>query len=78
MVTSTDCIGSCKSNYHKIATTTGNLGCSLNIDWGRRGRDRMVVGFTTIYAISAYHHQCGEFESRFGRGVYVIKFVSDL
>ena len=22
---------------------------------GRRGRDRMVVGFTT-YAISAYHH----------------------
>ena len=21
----------------------------------RRGRDRMVVGFTTIYAISAYH-----------------------
>ena len=23
--------------------------------WGRRGRDRMVVGFTTTYAISAYH-----------------------
>jgi hypothetical protein len=23
----------------------------------RRGRDRMVVGFTTTYAISAYHHQ---------------------
>jgi hypothetical protein len=23
---------------------------------GRRGRDRMVVGFTTTYAISAYHH----------------------
>ena len=22
----------------------------------RRGRDRMVVGFTTTYAISAYHH----------------------
>jgi hypothetical protein len=22
--------------------------------WGRRGR--MVVGFTTTYAISAYHH----------------------
>jgi hypothetical protein len=21
-----------------------------------RGRDRMVVGFTTTYAISAYHH----------------------
>ena len=23
---------------------------------GRRGRDRMVVGFTTTCAISAYHH----------------------
>jgi len=23
---------------------------------GRRGRDRMVVGFITIYAISAYLH----------------------
>jgi len=23
---------------------------------GRRGRDRMVVGFTTTYAVSAYHH----------------------
>jgi hypothetical protein len=23
---------------------------------GGRGRDRMVVGFTTTYAISVYHH----------------------
>ena len=23
---------------------------------GRRGRDRMIIGFTTTYAISAYHH----------------------
>jgi len=23
---------------------------------GHRGRDRMVVGFTTTYEISAYHH----------------------
>jgi hypothetical protein len=23
---------------------------------GRRGRDVLVVGFTTTYAISAYHH----------------------
>jgi hypothetical protein len=40
----------------------------------------MVVGFTTTYAINAYHHGCCEFESRSGRGVqhYVIKFVSDL
>jgi hypothetical protein len=43
-------------------------------------RDRMVVGFTTTYAISAYHHWCYEFEYRSERGVqhYVIKFVSDL
>ena len=30
---------------------------------GRCGRDRMVVGFTTTYATSAYHHRCCEFES---------------
>ena len=24
----------------------------------RRGRDRMVVGFTTTYAIGVYHHWC--------------------
>jgi hypothetical protein len=46
----------------------------------RRGPDHMVVGFTTTYAISAYHHWCCEFETWSGRGVqhYVIKFVSDL
>jgi hypothetical protein len=47
---------------------------------GCRGHDRMVVGFTTTCAISAYHHWCCWFESRSGRGVqhYMIKFVSDL
>jgi hypothetical protein len=42
--------------------------------------DRMVVGFTTTYAISAYHHWCWEFESRSGRGLqhYAMRFVSDL
>jgi hypothetical protein len=46
---------------------------------GRRGCDRMAVGFTTTCAISAYHHWY-EFESRSGRGIqhYVIKFVSNL
>jgi hypothetical protein len=39
---------------------------------GSRGRYRMVVGFTTTFAINTYHHYptC-EFES------YVIKFNSD-
>ena len=45
-----------------------------------RGRDRMVIGFTSTYAIIAYHHCCCELESRPGRGLHhhVIKFVSDL
>jgi len=29
-------------------------GCYTSSE-GRRGRDRMVVGFTTTYTISAYH-----------------------
>ena len=37
---------------------------------GRRGRDRMVVGFTTTYAISVYHHQSCEFEPYSWRGVF--------
>jgi hypothetical protein len=39
---------------------------SLNSNVGRRGRDRMVVRFTTSYAISAYHHWCCEVESQSG------------
>ena len=46
-------------------------------NWGRRDRVRMVVGFTTTYAISTYQHWCSEFESRTGRWVqhYVIKWL---
>jgi len=51
-------------------------------NWVCRGHDRMVVGFITAYAISAYHHLHCEFESRSGEVYwiqhYVIKFVSDL
>ena len=36
---------------------------------GRRGRDRMVVGCITTYAISAYHHQICELEPRSWRGI---------
>jgi len=36
---------------------------------GHRGRDRMVVGFTTTCAISAYHHLSFEFEFRSWRSV---------
>jgi hypothetical protein len=36
---------------------------------GRCGRDRMVVGFTTTCAISAYHDLSCEFEPHSWRGV---------
>jgi hypothetical protein len=36
---------------------------------GCRGRDRMVVGFTTTYAISAYHHKSCVFEAHSWQGV---------
>jgi len=53
-----------------------------NYQWGRPGRDPMVVGFTTTYAISAYHHLRCECEPRsdemYSIQPYVIKFVSDL
>jgi hypothetical protein len=35
---------------------------SFKTNRDRRCRDRMVVGFTTTYAISAYHHWCCEFD----------------
>jgi hypothetical protein len=41
----------------------------LEIIWVRRGRDHMVVGFTTTYAIGAYHSWCFEFDFRSGWGV---------
>jgi len=42
---------------------------AVTYPWSRRGRNCMVVGFTTTYAISAYHHQCCEFECWSERGV---------
>jgi len=56
-----------------------NNHCPCYIFSGGR-RDRMVIGFTTTYAIGAYHHWCCEFEFQSGRGVqhYVIKFGDDL
>jgi hypothetical protein len=41
---------------------------SSTVLWGRRSRDRMVVGFLTTYAICAHHHYCCEFEPRSRRG----------
>jgi len=60
----------------------GILVSSTNINRGSRGYDRMVVGFSTTCAISAYHHKSCEFESSSWWGVLdstlCDKFVSDL
>ena len=49
---------------------------------GHRGRDRMVVRFTTICAISAYHTKVVSLNPIHGEVYslqhYMIKFVSDL
>jgi hypothetical protein len=51
---------------HFLKSSTSSKYCPLR---GRRGRDRMVVGFAITYAISAYHHRSCEFEPRSWRGV---------
>ena len=43
------------------------LYATLNGKRGRCGHDSVVVGYTTTYAISAYHHLCCELESRSGQ-----------
>ena len=61
---------------------TGTLQIFENVVRGSRCRDRTVVGFSTTYVISAYHHLHCEFESHSCEVYliqhYVIKFVSDL
>jgi predicted AlkP superfamily phosphohydrolase/phosphomutase len=48
---------------HKIRLSTIKLAPSQYYT-DRRGPDRIVVGFITTYATSAYQHWCCEFESR--------------
>ena len=44
----------------------------IHFYWGRRGCDRMVVGFTPTRAISVYYHYSCKFEPRSWRGVLII------
>ena len=70
----------CRVGHFVLVDKTGVMCKQIR---GRRGRDRMVVGFTIIYAISAYHHY-NDVSSNLARGgVYsiqhfVVKLVSDL
>ena len=46
-----------KIKYLDKLSSIIKIGCRNRcFHWGRRGCDRMVVGFTITYAISAYHH----------------------
>ena len=71
-----------KKGGYIIFVLVFNLGIYVHKKQGRRGCDRMVVGFTTTYAIIAYHHWSCEFKSRSSDVCsiqhYMIKFVSDL
>ena len=40
----------------KVVDTLNKAVQDMNERFGHRSRDRMVVGFTTTYAISVYHH----------------------
>jgi hypothetical protein len=46
----------CQCSFLKHVFMIHRMYCKSHGKGGRRGRDRMVVGFTTTYAISAYQH----------------------
>ena len=52
-----------------INIMTANLHFDVKTLWSHCGRDRMVCGFTTTCAISAYHHLSCEFEPHSWGGV---------
>jgi hypothetical protein len=59
-----------KSKQHLLIRSIVHIYLEKNIFWGRRGRDDMVVGYTTTYEIDAYHHWCCEFESHSLAGLW--------
>ena len=57
------------SKYFPVLTRGRRVDRPFVYSWGRRGRGRMAVEFTTTCTISAYYHLSCEFESRSARGV---------
>jgi hypothetical protein len=53
------CTDSCTKDLYKIASPPFPL-----YTWGRRGRNRIVAGFTVTCAISTCHLYSCQFESR--------------
>jgi len=66
-VRTTICILKCKASVKSLFSFIIEI--VTDKYWGRCGRNRMVVGFTTTYAISAYHHESCEFGTCSWRGV---------
>ena len=79
------CDYSCKGKRHIARPIFCQLICDSGIVlttlyillWGRHGRNCMVVGFITTYAISAYHHLSCEFKSHWWRG-FLITFCYEV
>jgi len=46
------------------------------LSWSKVFCSRTIQIWFVVYAIGAYHHWCCEFESRWGRGIYII--VTDM
>ena len=71
-----------KNRNTEVIRKTVPHNCKKKHIWGRRGRDRMVVGFTTTYSISAYHHLFVRPNPAHGDVYsiqhYVIQFVRDI
>ena len=59
----------CFINSFKLLMTSDHVNDYIFSFYGHRGRDRMVVGFTTTCAISTYHYKSCELESRLWRCV---------
>ena len=74
---STSC--SCKSIRSQTITNCTFICYNNTCHFGVcRGRDHMVVGFITIYAISGYHYKRCEFESRSGKVCSMQHYVISL
>ena len=69
------CCGTCIHIFFSNSSTLIAIFTLLSVwIWGCCGHDRVVVGFTTTSAISAYHHWCCEFKSQSGCTTLCDKF----
>jgi hypothetical protein len=60
--------------YEVAHCKTETLYLRNNLHLNRGGHDHMVVGFTTTFAISAYHHWCCDYSGLKGIGHRILSF----